>query len=297
MATSLAPIESLPNEILTSILSSFSSRSLLAFTPTCHRFHNVILRLLQRRLLEAASHKEHRLILECYHPSAKFYTPYLYCDYISTPGLDTERDFRSANSEATGQLGILSELYSYFRPLKPIDNRRSARPHPAGGWPILPPIGLVDKHEDLVCQDVSLESHELFSQLVTTTNLVKLGPKPGVFKSSATIGEGLTRVWREWLSERASFPSRSNHATVQTDNDLLWADSGNHVGLRMNVVPTSDVREPIILNRDEDPPVSYTLQYEELAVRTSQLLLMLETALDQELNHSGKAVVIGSWVS
>jgi hypothetical protein len=177
---------------------------------------------------------------------------------------------------------------------------------------MIPPLGLVDKHQDLVCQDVSLDSHELFSQLVTTTNLVKLGPKPGVFKSSATIGEGLTRVWREWLSERASCPSHDNNTMGQTNEGLLWADTGKHVGLRMNVVSRDDIRSPIILNRDEDPPVSYTLQYEgmwdsgifqelltnyqlELAVRTSQLLLMLETALDQEINHSGKAIVIGSW--
>jgi hypothetical protein len=216
-------------------------------------------------MLEAASHDEHRLILECYHPSAKFYTPYLFCDYISTPGLDTRDDYAPANVRRIGQLGVLSELYSYFRPLKPIDTRRSAR-HPAGGWPMLPPLGLVDKHEDLVCQDISLDSHELFSQLVTTTNLVKLGPKPGVFKSSATIGEGLTRVWREWLSERASGASRDNHTTMQTEKGLLWADSANHVGLRMNVVPRSDVQEPIILDRNEDPPVSYTLQYKGMSV-------------------------------
>jgi hypothetical protein len=263
-------------------------------------------------MLEAASHDEHRLILECYHPSAKFYTPYLFCDYISTPGLDTREDHNTTDVGSTGQLGMLSRLYSYFRPLKPTDTRRSARPHPAGGWPMLPPLGLVDKHEDLVCQDIALDSHELFSQLVTTTNLVKLGSKPGVFKSSATIGEGLTRIWREWLLQRASGVSTDNQTTMQTEKGLLWADSASHVGLRMNVVPRSDIQEPIILNRNEDPPVSYTLQYEgmspsriyvgladysiELAVRTSQLLLMLETALDQEINHSGKAIVIGSWV-
>lgn len=36
----------------------------------------------------------------------------------------------------------------------------------------------------------------------------------------------------------------------------------------------------------------------ELAVRTSQLLLMIERSFYQEINHSGKAsaIVIGSWL-
>jgi hypothetical protein len=32
-----------------------------------------------------------------------------------------------------------------------------------------------------------------------------------------------------------------------------------------------------------------------LVIRTAQLLLMVEQSLDQEVNHSGKAIVIGSW--
>jgi hypothetical protein len=74
---------------------------------------------------EAASHDKHRLILECYHPSAKYYTPYLFCDYISTPGLDTAD---SPESTTVGAIGALSTLYSYFRPVKPTDI-------PSGGWP------------------------------------------------------------------------------------------------------------------------------------------------------------------
>jgi len=34
----------------------------------------------------------------------------------------------------------------------------------------------------------------------------------------------------------------------------------------------------------------------ELAIRTSQLLLKLEQTFHQEISHSGKAVVIGSWI-
>ncbi|KAF4637552.1 hypothetical protein G7Y89_g521 [Cudoniella acicularis] len=233
----------------------------------------------------AASHKDYKLILECYHPSAKFYTPYLFCDYIDTPGLSRDDCEALRADENNGSLGKLSKLYSYFRPLKPDSYRRVLRPHPAGGWPTLPPIGLVNKHEELVCQDVYLDSHELFSQLVTTTNIVKLGPKPGVFMSSVNVGEGLTRVWRHWLSECVRCEAQEDEPRYEREKKLLWADSANNVGLRMNVVERKDL-EPIVVRRDEDPPVSYTLQYKELAVRTSQLLLMMERSFEQETKHS-----------
>ncbi|KAH8648746.1 hypothetical protein BGZ60DRAFT_390273 [Tricladium varicosporioides] len=287
---------SLPNEILFSILSSFSTRNLLPLTPTCRHIHDIILRIIQCRMLEAAAHKDHKLVLECYHPSAKFYTPYLYCDYIGTPGLSLDDCNALRADENSGSLGKLSKLYSYFRPLKPDEHRRVLRQHPAGGWPALPPMGFVNKHEQLVCQDVHLDSHELFSQLVTTTNLVKLGPKPGVFMSSVTIGEGLTRVWRNWLADRTCCDTTPVEPDIERQRKTLWADSTNRVGLKMNVVERTDIPQPIMLRRDEDPPVSYTLQYEELAIRTSQLLLMMEQSFEQEVKHSGKALVIGSWI-
>ena len=69
---------------------------------------------------------------------------------------------------------------------------------------------------------------------------------------------------------------------------------------------------PVLVRKDEDPAVSYTLQYEgmflsfldfglviltivELVIKTTQLLLLVEQSIDQEVQHSGKAVVIGSW--
>lgn len=52
---------------------------------------------------------------------------------------------------------------------------------------------------------------------------------------------------------------------------------------------------PVLVRKDEDPAVSYSLQYEELVINTTQLLLLVEQSIDQEVQNSGKAVVIGSW--
>jgi hypothetical protein len=119
-----------------------------------------------------------------------------------------------------------------------------------------------------VCQNIHLESHELFSQLCVITNLVKVGPKRGLFKSCVTIGEGIIRIFRPWLAERSNALKSTFAGTTKEAEDeehekkLLWADAGKHVGQRIKVVEREDVNAPILVRRDEDAPVSYTLQYE-----------------------------------
>jgi hypothetical protein len=40
---------------------------------------------------------------------------------------------------------------------------------------------------------------ESFAQLCTITNLVRMGPKPGLFRSHINMSDGVIRVWRDWL--------------------------------------------------------------------------------------------------
>tara|TARA_R110002060_G_scaffold43424_5_gene54853 strand:- start:3053 stop:3739 length:687 start_codon:yes stop_codon:yes gene_type:complete len=215
-----------------------------------------------------------------------------------------------------GKLGKLKSLYSHFLPLKPDSDRRVIRSHPAGGSFSIP-NGLVDDHNQFVCQNIHLESHELFSQLQTITSLVKVGPKRGLFLSSVNIGDSILRIWREWLAERAGAGfsgengESSAEAARQRAERLRWVDNSETVGLRLRVVEREE-DTPVLVRKDEDPAVSYTLQYEgmflsfldfglviltivELVIKTTQLLLLVEQSIDQEVQHSGKAVVIGSW--
>lgn len=100
------------------------------------------------------------------------------------------------------------------------------------------------------------------------TNLVKVGPKRGLFKSCVTIGEGIIRIFRPWLAERSNALNSTFKGTSKGAEDeerekkLLWADAGKHVGLCIKVVEREDINVPVLLRRDEDAPVSYTLQYE-----------------------------------
>ncbi|CAG8952493.1 hypothetical protein HYFRA_00001240 [Hymenoscyphus fraxineus] len=314
-------INSLPNEILHTILSTFTTRTILPLTSVSHRFHALILRILKSRLLHAASHPNHKLILECYHPSAKFYTPYLFCEYLSTPGLSlspnnpntstTHPPNHQTKPQEQGELANLSSLHSYFRPIKPLFPRRKApSSYPAGlagdEWPTPQPLGLSDRHERFVCQDVHLESNELFSQLVTSVNLVKIEPKSGGFVCSAPVGDGLVRVWRRWLGDaetegEVGFGGFEGEVEGR-ERGILWGDSKEDIGLVMGVeqIPVPELQQPqtgagttvgVGIGEREDPPVSYTLRYEGLAIRTVRILLQLEDALGREVGE-GKAILV-----
>ncbi|KAF7914696.1 uncharacterized protein EAF01_001102 [Botrytis porri] len=291
MVDSFTGITSLPNEILINVLSLFSTRRLLPLACTCHRFHHLIIRIIHHRLIAAASLKNHELILECFHPSTKLITPYALCNYLGTDGLSDdvvgEGDiYKDVNN--TGRLGKMAGLYSRFRPLQSEERIR----HLAGS---ARPTLLPESDDGLVSQIVDLESHELFSQLCTITNIVKVGPKRGLFLSCVNIGEGVIRVFRDWLTDRVEANERHIDSPEECAKRLLWTDTEKHVGLKFKVSKWEGPPAPILLHRDEEAPVFYKLQYEELVLRTTQLLLHVEESLTRQVGHSSKAIVIGSW--
>ena len=97
----------------------------------------------------------------------------------------------------------------------------------------------------------------LFSQLCTIANLVKFGPKRGLYLSRVNVGEGILRVWRDWLAERAKAGDSEGD-----ESEVLWADSKKTVGLRLRVVEREAVDAGPPLRTGEDPNVSYTLFHE-----------------------------------
>jgi hypothetical protein len=257
-----------------------------------HRFHSLILRVLQTRLLSASQLKDHKLMLECYHPSTKLSTPYLFCEYLGTSSLTSPSS--QPDSNTTLELGELKDLYSHFRPLKPDTDHKIMRPHPAGGWPALPQTinSLIDQHDDFVCQNIHLESHELFSQLCTVTNLVKVGPKRGLFLSCVNISKGITRVWRDWLAKRSTagramfFDNEETKKGMKERGErLIWADNTKTVGLRMRVVEREDMPAPVLVGIGEDAPVSYVLMYEGMQAPQQRLLQIRRDGVDLGREH------------
>ncbi|KAI1370263.1 hypothetical protein F4677DRAFT_438952 [Hypoxylon crocopeplum] len=284
MARSQLSIDSLPNEIIIQVLSSFPTRSLLPLAVVCRRFHGLVGRVHFSRLVEASRLQDHEVILECYHPSEKVSTPSLFCEYLGTNGL-TE-----AGDEAN--LGELNNLYARFRPFLGDENygpRSRSKAGTASGEPSKPIIQ-VPSHA------IYLDSGELFSQLCTVTNLVKVGPRRGLFSSIANVTDSVIRVWRDWLHHEATNAAGTQQRASSSVDDpsILWTDSSKTVGLRFRVVEDQGVPTPILMERDDESSVSYSLEYQELLIRANWLLLSFETSEAQQVLHAGAVYFPGS---
>ncbi|KAI4280569.1 MAG: hypothetical protein L6R38_004365 [Xanthoria sp. 2 TBL-2021] len=298
--------------LLIHILKSIPTLSLLQLRLVSHHFQNIILRLVHQRLLVAASLEDRKLILECYHPSAQYTEPYLFCDYLGTPGLSNDTEGQGElYQHFTGEKGQLKQLYSHFRPTRADVGTRVSRPHPAGDVPGSRTNPVVqassstaeEQQLDLVTHNISLDVHELFTQLSITAALVQVGPRRGVFLSFIDVVDKRTpRVWRGWLDERAR-KSRSSVSEEQMEkvddqsSSMIWADQGKTMGLKVQVKEKMwREQASVLVHRDEDPAISYSLELEELLISTTHLLLAVEKSL-LESRSDGKAMIFGSFAT
>ncbi|KAK2605837.1 hypothetical protein QQS21_003791 [Conoideocrella luteorostrata] len=257
MAPESCLIESLPNEILVASLAFFSARELIIHVlPISRRFRVLATRILYRRLVETSPLPHNELILECYHPSAKISTPYLSCRYL---GL--KRAGEQPIHDDALNLGDLNRLYSSFRPVLAEENRGSRRRQRSSRSEGESSLG-----DEAATQDLHLDDGELFSQLCTATNVVKETTTRGLFVSHINTCDGVIRVWRQWLAEKAGC-SRSNgnngvpKSTVDFEN-ILWVDTAKNVGLRFRVELGPVERMPLMYDVGDDAPVTYTLTYQ-----------------------------------
>ncbi|MCJ1386527.1 hypothetical protein MMC17_009653 [Xylographa soralifera] len=324
---------SLPNELLINVLAPFSSQLLLPLATVSHRFHNIIFDIIHTRLLLAASLKDTTLILESYHPSSKNTEPYLFCDYLGTPGLSSVKKGEGTaynDNKSVGDLRKLGDLYSRFRPIKPEVEHRVFHSRTTGNIARHPGTStLQSSQHDMSSSEpeapvshlLNLDPHELFSQLCVVTNLVQLGPRRGVFYAFVNVVDGVVRIWREWLAHRAEADSEKAGEIPQRYSDekdnfkeqitapaiikdvdagarTLWVDNHKNVGIRLRIKQRSCRRDvPVILHSDEDLAVSYVMEYEELLIRTNHLLLTLERMLLEQNNPASKAMIFGSFAS
>ncbi|EFQ35989.1 F-box domain-containing protein [Colletotrichum graminicola] len=284
MSAIRSSIDSLPNELLIAILSTFNSRDLLPLTLVDRRFNATATTILQYRLLHTAKMEGHEMTLESYHPIAKQSAPSMACRFMGLSPLHHTR-----NPEQDMNLRDLSQLYSHFLPVVSEETRRMQRvfSRRRPGVPLEQEIG-----DEPVTQELILDEGELFSQLCTSTGLIKSGPNPGLLASHSNITHGVVRVWRHWLAKAAAINAICPAAGCTDESTILWVDAAKNVGLRFRVTEVTQERLPPYRGSDEDPPVAYSLHYQELLVRTSHVLLAMEKAVVQEVINSGKATII-----
>lgn len=276
-------------QLLLHLFVPLPTPELLPLTVVSHRIYNIILRILHNRLVAAAALDSHSLLLECYHPSAKLTEPPYFCAYQGTDGLSLYENPSEPGRAVTARLGEMRQMYSRFRPhrreLEDGGRRVARRPGDIPGSRTYPGTAQDKYKGELVKQTVSLEAHELFTQLVAQSNLVKIGPYNGLFSAFVDVEEGVLRVWRKWLRKTAAMANDIS-ADIQTevveevgkgkemvhevveekfdpdDQRILWVSTAKNTGIRFNVKERKMRRDaPILIRNDEELPVSYDIEY------------------------------------
>ena len=192
----------------------------------------------------------------------------MFCTYLGTDGLSSKHEgegslYEDCDTEQ-GRLAKLGTLYSRFRPERPgvegsMPLRRvagAAMPSQSAAGSTSQPIyaNAGDGGSRKVMHNISLDADELFGQFCAYSSLVRLGPRRGVFLSTVPIvvqGQGVMRVWREWLRDRARDLKRlekesdSSHVertsmfldqAIGQDKSIMWTDYRRNVGLRVHVI-------------------------------------------------------------
>lgn len=120
-----------------------------------------------------------------------------------------------------------------------------------------------------------VETSERFSQLVTAINLIKVGPKRGLFHSCVNLTEKVSRLQRAWLAEEAAnLKQKQGEGPSNTPGfSIIWTDASENFGLKVRVVKVLDELTPILVGPGEDPPVSYTLEYQGMQTLCNLQLL------------------------
>lgn len=268
----------------------------MPLTSTCHQFHSLILRLIHNRLQIAAGLNGSTLYLECNHPSARLTAARLFCTSLGTDGLDDLLSDIYDEHKYVGQIKRLGSMYSRFRPQKHEPDFRVSVRHPAGDIPgsrtYRDPNGAaaVPSDEDEIVRDtVTVDAHDLFSQLMTVAYLGKREWTKGLLISLQEIAEGTIRVWRDWLSKHCESRSFSDQSTVtiqqgtsaakgktrsdsvtdvhdpSQDPRVLWVNTrGNDVGVKFKVKRQKQrtTNMPLLFSSDVEVSVSYVVEFE-----------------------------------
>jgi len=276
----------------------------------------LILRVLQHRLQIAAALNGYTLYLECHHPSARLTAAKLFCISLGTDGLDElAADVAGDQTKYVGQVKRMGELYSRFRP---------QRTEPAMGAPVKHPAGDVAgsrysdsssataaasevEEDEKVRETVTVDAHDLFSQLTTLAYLGKREPRRGLLFSIQEVSEGTIRVWRNWLAEQCESKTWTDGEPVVVHHDSFQAPSSTNSGKGKaradSITVTGDMtNDPSILwvnTRDDNVGIKFRVKEKKWRRTNTPLLYSSETevAVSYEVEFEGRSLTIRCIVS
>ena len=273
-------------------MNDFDSQSLLQLAPTCRHFHTIILRLIHSRLQSAAELEGQTttLYLTCQRPSEQWTAKKIYCHILGTEGLEELQSAIQDEHNVAGQVKSIFGLYSRFRPLLKEPLLRTRRYQSAAE--VDESSTYLDVEEDnTVSKTVTVDAHDLFSQLDTKAFLCRREPTNGVLTSMHHMNKGQIRVWRKFLLDQCetkcwtdgepiivhhdapSSPKIDGEAssdsvigTVEPSKDpsVLWLNTGdNSLGLRVGVRERIwRGNNPTPGSSDTEVAVSYQVDFE-----------------------------------
>jgi hypothetical protein len=233
----------------------------------------------------------------------KLFEPPYFCTYHGTAGLSLYETEAEDEANIGARLGRMRWMYSRFRPhqreLEQGGRRVLPRPGDVRGSRTFPGTAKENYQGETVKQTLSLEAHELFTQLVAQTNLVKIGPRHGLFTCFVDVEEGVLRVWKDWLADTASKGRKEREVTLAgpaeevgkgketareaseetldlEDSRILWVSPSKNSGIRFNVKEKKFRRDtPILIRADEDMPVTYEIEYDGMSSKDSCISLRI----------------------
>ena len=224
----------------------------------------------------------------------------MFCLSTGTPGL---RDIPQTNEsderkQYVGKIKKMGEMYSRFIPQrKEPDLFARPRRHPAVDipgsrtWAVSNQVPQA-QDGDRVTETVTVDAHDLFSQLSTSVYLGRREPRRGLLDSIQNVSEGTIRVWRNWLSEQCETKTFSDGTPVtihhdssskrdrkeplvslsdtledpRKDGSILWVNTrDDNVGIKFKVKEKKWRRTtamPILFESDVEVAVSYEVEFE-----------------------------------
>ncbi|KAF8539305.1 hypothetical protein BDD12DRAFT_882690 [Trichophaea hybrida] len=232
-----ASLDTLPEELLSSILSQVPTRHLVRTSSVCHRLRDTANTLLSKRLCQSAILRQYNFIFECSTPSRRVCVALLPINVvIGTPNRN------------------LSQIYSRFIPHEPTNVHDS--------------YSSLDATPRPVSTMVSFEENDYFAQLCANAMLIKLAPIQGMFTLLVRVLDD-TFFWLRRPELRSAAMSKSAR--------VVWLDDARNAALKIRVTekerwPWVSSAE----NNLEERPVSYLVEYEEVLVRTAYLVGVME---------------------
>lgn len=254
MTFSSSQLSTLPEELLYDILQNIPTKELLKINTISHRINETIRSVLIQRLRKSQELGGYTFVFGCSTPARRVRSPI-------------------PNSSPLTQLTITQSLTSYqqcHRVGYSAPPTRDTR-KPSDIYSRFSPR--VRSDDPSVTTDFSMSTHctldegQGFIQLCANNILVKFGPSGSLFSALARVsGETVFRLRRHELNTQES--------------QVLWLDQ--HANIALRVKPTLIERRPWVdapgacVEDGGQGPCEYDVRYEEIMVRSTYLLSVLE---------------------